>query len=210
VSSTTVCTYCLEAKAAARFQEQGDHVVPAVLGGQWVDPRVCDSCNRKANRVADELIAKDPLVHFLRDAYRVRDRYGKVPPPCRFFLSLPDGGGVNVTLAEASPTFEAGMPAVAMRKLGISDAQDQEALARIVRRRLGLDGDSDLESIRLARAAQEFGARPTPPTAWSRFMAKIGLACGREAYGEQWLESRQAKTLSRDLLGKEAPRFSQR
>jgi hypothetical protein len=69
---------------------------------------------------------------------------------------------------------------------------------------------AEAESIRLARAAQESAAKPTPPTAWSRFMAKIGLACGREAYGDDWLDSRQALILNRDLLGSKAPQFSQR
>ena len=41
-------------------------------------------------------------------------------------------------------------------------------------------------------------------------MAKVGRACGREAYGDDWLDSRQARILSADLLGNAAPRFAQR
>ncbi len=41
-------------------------------------------------------------------------------------------------------------------------------------------------------------------------MAKIALACGREAYGEDWLDSRQARILSDDLLVDRPERFSQR
>jgi hypothetical protein len=117
---------------------------------------------------------------------------------------------VKVTLSEPVPVFEPGMPAVVMRKLGIDGPEDQAGLKTVVARQLGLDSLADMESIRLARAAQEFAATPTPRAAWSRFMAKIGLACGREAYGEEWLDTRQASILSHDLLGQDSPRFSQR
>lgn len=210
VSPQIRCTYCLQTKPSERFQEQGDHVVPAVLGGKWVDPNVCDQCNRRANKSADELIAKDSLVRFLRDAYRIPNRYGKAPSPCRFFVRVPEGGGVTVTLCDDGPVLEPGMPAMVMKKLGVDDPGDQAGLQGVVARQLGLDGLADVESVRLAQAAQEFAARPTPPTAWSRFMAKIGLACGREAFGDEWLDTRQASILSRDLLGEDAPRFSQR
>jgi hypothetical protein len=206
----TRCTYCLKSKPPENFHEEGDHIIPAVLGGKWIDPNVCDKCNRGANRSADELIAKDPLIRFLRDAYRVPNRYGQTPPPCRFFVRVPQGGGVKVVLSEPGPVFESGMPASVMKKLKLDGPNDQAGLRNVVARQLGLDRVVGMESIRLARAAQEFAARPTPPMAWSRFMAKIGLACGREAYGDDWLDSRQASILSRDLLGDEVPLFSQR
>ncbi len=117
---------------------------------------------------------------------------------------------MKVTLSEPGPVFEPGMPAVVMRKLGIDGPEDQAGLKTVVARQLGLDSLADMESIRLARAAQEFAATPTPRAAWSRFMAKSGLACGREAYGEEWLDTRQASILSHDLLGQDSPRFSQR
>lgn len=41
-------------------------------------------------------------------------------------------------------------------------------------------------------------------------MAKLALACGRDAYGDGWLDSRQAAILSDDLLGDGEPQFSQR
>jgi len=99
---------------------------------------------------------------------------------------------------------------MAMKELELDSPEDQAGLGAVVAQQLGLDGLADVESIRLARAAQEFAAKPTPSTAWSRFMAKIGLACGREAYGDDWLAGRQASILSRDLLGQDPPRFSQR
>jgi hypothetical protein len=206
----TRCTYCLRLKEREQFLAQGDHVIPAVLGGSWVDASVCDQCNRRANRSADELIARDSLVRYLRDAYRIRNRRDALPPPCRFFIRVPQGGGVTVTLSDSGPSFQAGMPAVVMRRLGITSKNDQVALKRVVAEQLSLDNDADLESIRLAQAAQEFAARPTSPTAWSRFMAKVGLACGREAYGDTWLDGRQAQILSGDLLGRGAPQFAQR
>jgi hypothetical protein len=102
------------------------------------------------------------------------------------------------------------MPAVTMKRLGIDGTADQAGLGKVVAAQLGLDSATEVESMRFARAAQESAAKPTPPTAWSRFMAKIGLACGREAYGDDWLDGRQALILSRHLLGNKAPQFSQR
>jgi hypothetical protein len=115
-----------------------------------------------------------------------------------------------VVLREEGLEFKAGMPDAAKKALGLDDPRDQAALGRIVAGALGLRGDPDLEPLRLAQAAQEFAQHATPRTAWSRFMAKLGLACGREAYGEEWLEGRHALILSRDLHGSEPPRFAQR
>jgi hypothetical protein len=122
---------------------------------------------------------------------------------------VPLGGVVKVTLTDDGPRFEAGMSPSVMKKLGIGDPSDQNALGRLVADALHLDA-ATLAPLRLARAAQEFAAKPTPPLAWSRFMAKLGLSCGREAYGDSWLDSRQAAILSSDLLSSEPPRFSQR
>jgi hypothetical protein len=159
--------------------------------------------------VADQLIANDPLVSFLRAAYRVPDRYGKTPAAGKFSVRVPQGGVVKVTLTDGGPRFEAGMSASVMKSLGIHDPSDQGALGRLVADALDFNA-ATLEPLRLAQAAQEFAAKPTPPLAWSRFMAKLGLSCGREAYGDSWLDSRQAAILSSDLLSSEPPRFSQR
>ena len=113
-------------------------------------------------------------------------------------------------LGEEGPEFEAGMPRAAKAALGLDDPSDQAALGTIVGRTLGLRGDPGLEPLRLAQAAQEFARHATPRAAWSRFMAKIGLACGREAYGDGWLEGRHAEVLSGDLHGADPPRFAQR
>jgi 5-methylcytosine-specific restriction endonuclease McrA len=204
------CTYCLSLKDSTEFSKDGDHIIPASMGGAWVDEDVCLACNKSANINADELIAKDPLVRFLREAFQVPDRYGKVPRPCQFLVRVPQGGGIKVTLHERGPVFGLAMSPKTAAALGLDDPTDQEALGRVVANQLDLEDSAGLESLRLAQAAQEFASTPTPKTTWSRFMAKLGLACGREAYGDSWLDSRQAVILSRDLLGSEAPRFGQR
>lgn len=209
MSTQIRCTYCLLTKPVASFTEP-EHVVPASLGGTWRDPKVCDRCNKAANIIADQLIANDPLVGFLRDAYRIRDRRG-FPPPCKFSVPVPEGGVgvVKVTLGEKGATYQAGMPASTIETLDL-DPSDQDELEQLVAKALDLDDMSQLEPLGLARAAQQFAAKPTPPMTWSRFMAKIGLACGRDAYGDAWLDSHQASILSGDLLGSAPPRFSQR
>lgn len=207
---TRRCTYCLVHKDSSEFSKEGDHVIPASMGGGWVDKNVCLPCNTKANENADELIAKDALVRYLREAYRIPDRYGKVPRPCRFLVSVPQGGGVMVELHEQGPAFSLAMSPAVAATLGIDDPNDQIALGNVVSKQLKLGGAVTLEPLRLARAAQEFASISTPKAAWSRFMAKLGLACGREAYGDGWLDSRQATILSSDLLDSKAPRFGQR
>lgn len=184
-------------------------MIPMSLGGKWIDSKVCDECNALANVAADQLIANDALVRFLRDAHRIRDRHG-LPPPCEFSVRIPQGGVVKVALDDEGATFEAGMSPVTMKSLGLADASDQPALARLVAGALGLDAEAVLQPIGLARAAQQYAAKATPPAAWSRFMAKLGLACARDAYGDSWLDSVQASILSADVLGAEEPRFGQR
>jgi HNH endonuclease len=209
MSTEIRCTYCLDRKPLSSFEQRGDHVIPASLGGRWIDAQVCDDCNEVANLAADQLIANDVLVRFLRDAYRIRDRHG-LPPPCEFSVRMAEGGVVKVTLDGEGATFAAGMSQMTMRSLGLSHAADQPALASLVAQALGLDVSAVLQPIGLARAAQQFAARSTPPAAWSRFMAKLALAAGRDAYGDTWLDSTQASILSADVLGSEKPRFGQR
>ena len=207
MSTRIRCTYCLLTKPGSSFTEP-EHVIPESLGGKWHDPKVCDQCNKEANVIADQLIANDPLVVFLRNAYRIRDRRG-LPPPCKFSIRVPEGGVVKVTFGEGVAAYQAGMSASVIDSLGL-DPSDEDQLEQLVVKALDLDGTSPLEPLGLARAAQQFAAKPTPPMTWSRFMAKIGLACGRDAYGDSWLDSRQAAIMSEDLLGSAPPRFSQR
>jgi hypothetical protein len=204
------CTYCLSVKKASQFRGQGDHVVPISLGGAWIDRQVCGDCNTAANRVADELIAKDSLVRFLRNVYRIPDRRGQSPPAFAFSAPLSGGGAVRITVADGGPTFQAAMSSTMMQGLGLRDPADQIALAELAAEALGVDHGVVSDSLGLARAAQACAGTATPPMAWSRFIAKIALACGRDAFGDMWLESRHASILSHDLLDSGAPRFAQR
>ena len=206
---TTRCTYCLLSKPPTAFEQRGDHVVPASTGGAWVDDKVCDECNHRANGQADNWLSRDALVQFLRGAYRVRTRRGRAHS-CRFSVQVSQGGVVRVTLDGAGVSYESGMPDDTIAELGLANPPDQGSLARLAAAGLGIPGESSPDALTLARAAQEFAAHPTPPPVWSRFMAKLGLACGREAYGDSWLDGPQASILSSDLLGSDPPRFNQR
>ena len=62
------------------------------------------------------------------------------------------------------------------------------------------------DPVELARARQ---VELTPPLAWSRFMAKLALACGRKAYGDAWMDSHYAHRLSADLLSEEPPKLAE-
>lgn len=103
--------------------------------------------------------------------------------------------------------YDAGLPPSVAAALNLDDPTDQDRLRQIFDETLAPQGSDERTPLDLARRAQQ---RVTPPEAWSRFMAKVGLACGREAYGDEWLDNRQARILSEDLLSRGAPRFAQR
>lgn len=167
--------------------------MPAALGGEWRTRQVCDACQSRANEVADQLIVKDFLVMFLRAAYQVGDRHHRVPLPPRFEVPLDEGGVVKVTLESEGTVLEgATSPAVAalLGSQGRSD-RDQDRLRELV----GEDLREKLhDPVELARARQ---IERTPPMAWSRFMAKLALACGRKAYGESWMDGPHARRADR-------------
>jgi len=200
------CTYCLAAKPSSAFATV-EHVMPAALGGDWKTRDVCDACQSRAAEVADELIAKDFLVHFLRSAYQIPDRQNHVPLPPRFTVPLEDGGGVvKVTLESEGTVLEGAMSPAVAALLGLNgkSEQDQARLREIVGDDVGRHLlDAPLE---LSRSIQ---TERTPPHTWSRFIAKLGLACGRKAYGDGWLDSPYARRLSADLLTDAPPKLSQ-
>jgi hypothetical protein len=121
-------------------------------------------------------------------------------------VPLDDGGGVvKITLRGEGAELDGAMsPATAalLQLQGESDAEKDR-----LRELVGDDVRELLNDPReLARAIQ---TDRTPPLAWSRFIAKLGLACGRKAYGRAWLDSPHARRLSADLLSDDPPRLSQ-
>jgi hypothetical protein len=193
--------------AHSAFTREGDHVIPESLGGTWIDHQVCEACNKVGAGISDKLIARDFLVRFLRAFYRIPDRNNTVPLPPVFPIHLAGGGVIKATLTEDGPAFEAGVPPRLAEELDLQDLTDQTRLRSVVHNALGRSPATEADSIELARIAQQ---QNTPYDTWSRFMAKLALACGREAYGDHWLDSRQARILSHDLLGDDPPRFGQR
>lgn len=171
--------------------------MPASLGGAWTTRDVCDGCQKRANEVADELVIKDFLVVFLRAAYGIGDRDRDVPLPPRFHVPLDSGDGtVKVTVRQEGVTLEGAMSSAAAELLGL-EGESENDRARL-RQLVGNDVRHLLDDPReLARAIQ---TDRTPPLAWSRFVAKLGVACGRKAYGDVWLDSAYARCLSDDLL----------
>ena len=119
------------------------------------------------------------------------------------------GGVIKVALRKYGPVFTAGFPSSAVEDLALDDPKDVEPLREIVDKALGPGHSPDEHESPsgLARCGQPL---KTTASAWSRFTGKLGLACGREAYGDDWLDSRQARILSADLLPDRPPRFSQR
>jgi hypothetical protein len=179
--------------------------MPASLGGRWTTTEVCDDCQRQANLVADELVIMDFLVVFLRNRYEIGDRDRDVPLPPRFHVPLDRGDGtVKVTLRREGVALEGAMSPATAALLGLEG--ESEADRDRLRALVGDDVRHLLDDpVQLARAIQ---TDRTPPLAWSRFIAKLGLACGRKAYGDAWLDSPHARVLSDDLLSDGPPRLS--
>ena len=201
---TRRCTYCLEPKPDGFFTTV-EHVMPAALGGEWKTREVCDACQERANQVADQLIVKDFLVLFLRAAYQIGDRDHRVPLAPRFEVPLDEGGVIKVTLeAEGTQLEGCTSPAVAaLLDIESESARDQKLLRELV----GDDVRAKLhDPAELARARQ---VERTPPLAWSRFMAKLALACGRKAYGDSWMDGAHARLLSVDLRSDEPPKLAE-
>ena len=198
------CTYCLQAKPHESFTTV-EHVMPAALGGEWNTWTVCDDCQTTANQLADHLIVKDFLVLFLRSAYQVGDRHHRVPLAPRFHVPLEEGGVVTVTLEAEGTRLEGWTSPSVAALLGIEgeSAVDQKRLRELV----GDDVRANLhDPVELARARQ---VELSPPLAWSRFIAKLALACGRTAYGDAWMDSHYARQLSADLLSEEPPKLAE-
>jgi hypothetical protein len=204
------CTYCREWRDLDDYTHtlEGDHVIPESMGGTWIDHRVCGACNKHANLIGDELIAHDFLIRLLRSRHQVPDRNNNIPKPPVIAVPVNSGGVVKVALTATGPKYHAGMPPSAIERLELEGPTDQKRLSAIVESMLAPLRSPDTDAVReLARRGQPMA---TPPDAWSRFMAKIGLACGRDAYGDEWLDTREAKILSDDLLRGRPPRFVQR
>ncbi len=146
-------------------------------------------------------------MRFLRSRYGIRDRYGKRPAPPVVAIRLGGGGVVRATLNQAGPTFDLAGPRHVAEELQGAGTPDQSRLRRILAEAIGDPDAADREALELAQSAQRHA---TPPAAWSRFMAKLGLACGREAYGDNWLDSREASLLSADLLADKHAQPAQR
>jgi SEC-C motif/HNH endonuclease len=198
------CWYCLRSKPLTEFKTV-EHIMPGALGGNWKTEDVCNGCQADANTVADRLVNNDFLVVFLRARYQIGNSAYKMPPPPRFDAPLSGAHGkVQVTVKNDGTTLTGKMSNETATLLGLSGVteDDQDRLRELV----GDDVRQRLDDPHeLARARQ---VERTPPEAWSRFMAKLGLACGRTAYGEKWMDGRHAQLLSADLLGENPPKLS--
>jgi hypothetical protein len=52
------CTYCRRWKDLDDCTRESDHVISESMGGTWMDYRVCEACNKQANRISDERVAQ--------------------------------------------------------------------------------------------------------------------------------------------------------
>ena len=202
--SSRRCTYCLQVKPASAFTMVGDHVIPASLGGAWIDRDTCDTCNTTANAGGDEVVAKDPLIGLLRDAYGIPNRRGDPPPTAGFSVRVRDVGVLQVELDTEGDghRITPRMAPADLARLGLdSEDRARELLAEL----LHVDVDATGEALVLARAAQEHARHPTPPPGWARFTAKLALACGRYGWGDTYLDTEHAERLSRTLLDQSDP-----
>ncbi len=178
------------------------------MGGTWIDRRVCEACNKHANRIGDELIAHDFLIRLLRSRHQGARPQQQHPQPPVIALPVNGAAVVKVALTPAGPKYQAGMPPSVIERLELDGPTDQERLSAIVEDALAPLRTPDSDEVREpARRGQPLA---TPPDVWSRFMATIGLACGRDVYGDEWLDAPRPRSSATTWLRGHPPRFAQR
>lgn len=207
-----ICPYCDEKK---RCTEQSvEHPLPRAVGGHgFSSPDYDDPCNKRAGREVDRPFVEHEFMRALRHKYSIRDARGNVPPAPRLYGDGQDGSrgflelGVGPRVSRVprrTRDDETGTTLITE----IDDGADIAAkeLPKMEQRARALYGDGGFRIETSIEQIRDEGTLSIPTslsmTLWPRFGAKLGLAFGREALGDDWLHSEDAARL-RQLLWNE-------
>jgi len=198
--SAFLCPYCGEHKSDG--ERSLEHPMPRALGGQGFSTRdVCGFCNERAGREVDRPFAEHFIIHGLRHRYDIRDARGDVPPAPWLPGKDSDGGRILLELGKEPrtrrvphKTRDDATGVTYLTELGEGEALLEKLKVRGEKRAgPGYRVDANVETV----LASDKGTIPVsiPMTLWPRFMAKLALAFGREALGDNWATSKDAEML---------------
>jgi hypothetical protein len=194
-----------------RAEQSVEHPLPRALGGHgFSSADYDDACNKRAGREVDRPFVEHEFVRALRHKYGIRDARGNVPPAPRLYGHNEDRGRGFLELG-AEPRVSRVPRRTRHDETGttliteIGDSADIAAkeLPKMEQRARELHGDGRFRIETSIEHIRDEGtlsiATSLSMTLWPRFGAKLGLAFGREALGDDWLRSEDAARLRRLL-----------
>jgi hypothetical protein len=204
-----ICPYCGEKKG--RTEQSVEHPLPRAVGGHgFSSPDYDDPCNKRAGREVDRPFVEHEFVRALRHKYGIRDARGNVPPAPRLYGDNQEGGRGFLELG-AEPrvsrvprrTRDDETGTTLITEIGDGANVTATEMPKMERRARELYGDDGFRIETSIEQIKDEGKLSIPTslnmTLWPRFGAKLGLAFGREALGDDWLLSEDAARLRRLL-----------
>jgi HNH endonuclease len=205
-NTTFLCPYCGEDKRHS--EDSLEHPMPRALGGHGFSSRdFCDVCNPRAGQEVDQPFVEHFSMVALRHKFGVRDARGQVPLAPRLLGTSADGSPIQLELArEESRT----------RLLPHKTRDDETGVTYVTEPG---EGEEIMERVKALLEAQlgpgyrveasveetiipDRGSVPVSISegAWPRLAAKLALAFGREAFGDDWARSDPEAALIRKVL----------
>jgi hypothetical protein len=199
-SPTFICPYCGEEKN--RAEDSLEHPMTRALGGHGFSSRdFCNVCNPRAGQEVDRPFVEHFSMVALRHKFGVRDGRGQVPLAPRLPGTTVDGRPIQLELGQESRT----------RLLPHKTRDDEGGVTYVTEPGRGQE---IMEKVK-ARLEAQLGPgyrvdasvedtiipdRGTVPVSiseriWPRFAAKLALAFGREALGDDWARADDAELI---------------
>jgi hypothetical protein len=209
-----VCPYCGGTKN--RSEQSVEHPLPRAIGGAgFSSPDYCDPCNKRAGREVDQPFVSHVTILAMRHVHGVPDSGGEIPPAPRVFGDIDTGGRGYVELGSGLParrvpekTHEDETHITYTVEEGDGEELARKVAAR-VRKQLGDGVEIETHVEHIERDETVRIEIRMPETLWPRFAAKLGLAFGREALGDDWVLTDDAAVLRHILWDDEgAPKLS--
>lgn len=207
--ATFICPYCGEERDP--IEQSVEHPLPRAIGGHGFSSRDHDDlCNKRAGREVDWPFVEHEFMLALRHRHAIRDARGQIPPAPRLYGDSDTGGRGYLELGEElrvsrvprrTRNDETGTTIITEIGDGATIAAKEAAKIEQRGRELYGDGGFEIETSieHIKDEATLSIATSMSLTLWPRFGAKLGLAFGRDALGDDWLRSEDADRLRRLL-----------
>jgi hypothetical protein len=192
-----------------------EHPMSQAIGGSgWATRAVCADCNAWTGREIDQPFAGDVLVQACRHRYRVVDKQGRVPPAPRLKgETVPNGHPVLIELTADGPAITRlphRIDATDDHERYVTEVDDGDRLLRVrverLQKQLGPGYEVHGRVVDVGDADDEVSVvLSTSALLWPRMGAKLALAFGTEAFGQEWAQSVWADWLRGTLRGGDEP-----